>query len=94
METTTWRATCILKNMPRKVLGLIVEHLGEIPEAGQAMQVKQGAPQRKLFTEDEDAFCGLTPEDSVNPSTAHIVSSRNTLTTPCMRRKPRKILCR
>ena len=71
LETTTWWVNCILKNLPRKVLGLIVEHLGEIPEPGQAMQVKKGAPQTKIFTEDMAAFCGLTPEDSVNPSTAH-----------------------
>ena len=71
LETTTWRVTCVLKNLPRKVLGLIVEHLGEIPEAGQAVQVKKGEPQTKIFTEDAEAFCGLTPEDSINPTVAH-----------------------
>lgn len=71
LETTTWRVTCVLKNLPRKVLGLIVEHLGEIPETGQALQVKKGTPQTKIFSEDTEAFCGLTPDDSVNPAIAH-----------------------
>ena len=29
IETTKWRVTCVLKNMPRKVLGMIVEHMGD-----------------------------------------------------------------
>ena len=37
------------KNMPRKVLALIVEHMGELPHCGEAYQVKKNEPQTEIF---------------------------------------------
>lgn len=67
IETATWYVMCVLKNLPRKALGLIVEHLGEIPEPGQAVQVKKGQTQTKIFNADRDAFGGIVPDDCINP---------------------------
>lgn len=66
METPTWYVMCIQKNLPRKVLALIVEHLGEIPMPGQAIQVKKKETQTKII-HGRDAFCGVTSDDCVNP---------------------------
>jgi len=68
IETTTWYVMCVLKNLPRKVLGLIVEHMGEIPEPGQAVQVKKSETQTKILSPDRDSFGGITAEDSINPA--------------------------
>lgn len=70
IETTQWYVMCILKNLPRKVLGLIVEHLGEIPELGQAVQVKKKETQTKIFTQNRDPFGGVMPDDCINPPRA------------------------
>lgn len=67
IETPSWYVMCVLKNLPRKVLGLIVEHMGEIPEQGQAAQVKKKETQTKIFTQGRDAFGGVTPDDCINP---------------------------
>lgn len=37
------------KNMPRKVLALIVEHMGELPHCGEAFQIKKNEPQTEIF---------------------------------------------
>lgn len=66
LETDTWRVMCSLKNLPRKVLALIVEHLGEIPEPGQAFHVNKKEAQTKI-TQYNDAFCGIEPDDCINP---------------------------
>lgn len=70
IETQKWRVTCVLKYLPRKVLGMIVEHLGEIPEPEQAVQVKKKEIQTMLFTKKCDGFGGITPDDCVNPPRA------------------------
>ena len=67
IETTRWHVMCVLKNLPRKVLGLIVEHLGEIQAPGQAVQIKRGQTQTKIFNADKEAFGGVTPDDFVSP---------------------------
>ena len=41
LETSRWYVNCEIKNLPRKVLGLIAEHLGELPSPGQCFQVKK-----------------------------------------------------
>lgn len=74
LETARWYVSCVLKNLPRKVLGLIVEHLGEIPEPGQAVQVKKKECQTKILSQGRDAFRGITPEDCVNPTSVHKTS--------------------
>ena len=66
IETPTWYVMCVKENLPRKVLALIVEHLGEIPLPGQAMQVKKKETQTKII-HGREAFCGVTPDDGVNP---------------------------
>lgn len=47
--TNTWAAIIEKKNMPRKALGLIAEHVGEIPQPGQAYQVRKGDPQTEIY---------------------------------------------
>lgn len=37
------------KNMPRKVLALIVEHMGELPQSGEAFQIRKNEPQTEIF---------------------------------------------
>jgi hypothetical protein len=37
------------KKMPWKVLGLIVEHMGELPVSGEAYQVRKNQPQTEIF---------------------------------------------
>lgn len=66
IETPTWYVMCIQKNLPRKVLALIVEHMGEIPLPGQAVQVKKKETQTKILN-GRSAFCGVTSDDCVNP---------------------------
>ena len=73
IETPRWYVMCVLKNLPRKVLGLIVEHLGEIPEPGQAVQVKKKETQTKIYTQGNDAFGGVTPDDFINPP--HVIKT-------------------
>ena len=38
-----WALCCTMEVLPRKVLALLVEHLGEIPEAGDCWQVSKSA---------------------------------------------------
>ena len=47
--TEDWVTVMAKKNVPRKVLGLIAEHLGQIPGEGEAFQVAQDAPQTEIF---------------------------------------------
>lgn len=68
IETPRWYVMCVLKNLPRKVLGLIVEHLGEIPAPGQAVQVKKKETQTKICNQGRDAFGGVVPDDCINPA--------------------------
>ena len=49
ITTASWIVIAEKKAMPRKVLGLIVEHLGEIPKPGEAFQVKKKEPQTEIF---------------------------------------------
>ena len=44
-----WVVLIEKKNMPRKVLGLIAEHVGEIPAPGEAFQVSKKATQTEIF---------------------------------------------
>lgn len=37
------------KKMPRKVLALIVEHMGELPQPGEAYQIRKNHPQVEIF---------------------------------------------
>ena len=44
-----WTAIITQENAPRKVLGLIVEHVGDLPQAGQAFQVQDANSQTEIF---------------------------------------------
>lgn len=44
-----WAVEIEAGNVPRKVLGLIAEHLGKLPEAGEAFQCRKDAPQTVIY---------------------------------------------
>lgn len=44
-----WTAIITRENAPRKVLALIVEHVGDLPQAGQAFQVQDANSQTEIF---------------------------------------------
>ena len=68
IKTGMWRVNCELKNFPRKALGLLVEHMGTLPEPGQALQVKKKECQTMIFNDAMEAFQGITPDDCINPA--------------------------
>ncbi len=45
LQTPTWKVVIAKENMPRKVLALIVEHLGAIPMEGESFQLRKGDTQ-------------------------------------------------
>ena len=44
-----WTAIITRENAPRKVMALIVEHVGDLPQAGQAFQVQDANSQAEIF---------------------------------------------
>lgn len=49
IATNFWAVVIEKKNLPRKVLGLIAEHVGDIPKLGEAFQVKKKEPQTEIY---------------------------------------------
>lgn len=49
ISTASWTVVILKKELPRKVLGLIAEHIGEIPNPGTANQVKKKETQTEIF---------------------------------------------
>ena len=49
LHTAMWTVVVLKKELPRKVLAMIVEHVGEIPQQGQAWQVKKKEVQTEIF---------------------------------------------
>lgn len=47
--TGWWTVVIAKESLPRKVLGLIAEHVGDIPDAGEAYRVMKGEPQTEIF---------------------------------------------
>ena len=47
--TGEWVVVITKKNVPRKVLGLIAEHLGQIPVAGEAFHLRNGDTQTEIY---------------------------------------------
>ena len=43
LSGSNWTLECTMQNLPRKVLALLVEHLGQIPEAGDCWNVSKRA---------------------------------------------------
>lgn len=50
LSTADWTVIIEKENTPRKVLALIVEHLGDLPEVGQAFHVKAGNAQAEIYS--------------------------------------------
>ena len=50
LSTSEWTAIIEKELAPRKVLALIVEHLGDLPQVGQAFHVKDDNVQTEIFS--------------------------------------------
>ena len=74
IETSSWFVTCEVKALSRKIIGLIAEHLGEIPQQGQCFQVKKRESQTKIMEESRNSFGGICPDDCINPESAYKTS--------------------
>ena len=70
-----WVVLIEKKNMPRKVLGLIAEHVGQIPEPGEAFQVSKKATQTEIFHVSMQLLEGMKNDEKV-----HRQAKRTTLT--------------
>lgn len=55
LHTSMWTVVVMKKELPRKVLGLIAEHIGDIPKPGTAYQVKKKETQTEIFNMVADA---------------------------------------
>ena len=49
LHNPMWTAVIMKSELPRKVLGMIVEHIGDIPRVGTAFQVKKKETQTEIF---------------------------------------------
>lgn len=47
--TGWWTVIIAWDELPRKVLGMVAEHLGTLPKAGEAFRVMDGEPQTEIF---------------------------------------------
>lgn len=56
IATALWTVIIDKESLPRKVLGLLAEHIGDLPDAGEAYRVKQKETQTQMF---EHAVGGL-----------------------------------
>lgn len=60
--TESWFVKCSRKALPRKALALIVEHLGDTPDAGCPVQITGSEDAQQLMeavaTEDMEKWCG------------------------------------
>ena len=74
IETSRWHIVCEAKTVSRKILGLIVEHLGEVPQVGQCYQIKKKESQVKIMEPGKPPFGGITPDDCVTPDGAYKTS--------------------
>lgn len=58
-----WVVVIEKENVPRKVLGLIAEHVGDIPEPGQAYQVSKKQTQTEVFNMSMQLLSGMHNEE-------------------------------
>lgn len=65
ITTASWAVIAEKKAMPRKVLGLIVEHIGEIPKPGEAFQIKKKEPQTEIFEVVQKSIRSIHAEGDV-----------------------------
>lgn len=64
LETRMWKVVAELENFPRKALGLIAEHLGQIPTDGMVYQLKKGEAQTKIPEKGAD-FRGISDDEKM-----------------------------
>lgn len=57
--STSWMVGINLLNVPRKVLGLLVEHMGRLPLSGEAFEVSKASVQKEIFDVADDPFRDL-----------------------------------
>lgn len=54
-----WKVGIEMSAVPRKILGLMVEHIGKLPKYGEAFKVQKAAVQTELFDVAKDPFMDL-----------------------------------
>lgn len=64
LETRMWKVVAELENFPRKALGLIAEHMGQIPTDGMVYQLRKDEAQTKI-PEKGVAFHGITDDEKM-----------------------------
>lgn len=63
-----WWVVMDQKNTPRKILGLIAEHLGKLPAPGEALQVAKAATQVEIFNMISEADMAEEPLKKLRPT--------------------------
>lgn len=64
LETRMWKVVADLKIFPRKALGLIAEHMGQIPTDGMVYQLRRGEAQTKIPEKGAD-FRGISEDEKL-----------------------------
>lgn len=64
VESTMWKVVADLKIFPRKALGLIAEHMGQIPTDGMVYQLRRGEAQTKIPEKGAD-FRGISEDEKL-----------------------------
>lgn len=64
VESAMWKVVADLKNFPRKALGLIAEHMGQIPTDGMVYQLRKGEAQTKIPEKGAD-FRGISDDEKL-----------------------------
>lgn len=64
VESAMWKVVADLKNFPRKALGLIAEHMGQIPTDGMVYQIREDEAQTKITEKGAD-FRGISDDEEL-----------------------------
>lgn len=64
VESAMWKVVVDLKNFPRKALGLIAEHMGQIPTDGMVYQLRKDEAQTKIPEKGAD-FRGIAADEKM-----------------------------
>lgn len=65
LETRMWKVVADLENFPRKALGLIAEHMGQIPTDGMVYYLRRGEAQTKIPEKGAD-FRGIAVDEKMD----------------------------
>ena len=80
LSTPDWTTIFEKENAPRKVLALIVEHLGDLPKPGQAFHVKDDNVQTEIFSmavpEKEELQPNVTVKRTQIAYMGHVIYQR------------------